>query len=247
MRKLMAAACRLSLLLVAGMPAAHASANAMPEQPAVEILFVRPQPSVPMLSTPAANGIVVRQLSPGDRVTVLGRQAGFVNVQAADGVQGWLGETALTRAAPPAARVTELEQDLEQLRGELAAAQGRLRTTQARLRQAEESAAAARASGSDRSAQLEAANRDLQSALDAATARAQRLEADAAQLRLAQQAAQLLAARQPTGAALESSRFSRAELASAAAAALALVLAGAWFGAARTRRRLRQRYHGMEL
>lgn len=218
---------------------------------ATETLYLRAQASIPLLATPSATAVAVRQMTPGDAVTVLGRQAGFVNVQAADGVQGWLRETDLTAVAPPTARVAELEREADRLRGELASTQDSLDAAEGRLRQARQAAASARESGADQSATLQAENTGLREQLATAADEISRLETRLTEIetaqRVARESAELLASRQPPEESLVSSRFSNLELIAGAAAALGLVLFGVWFGTASARRRLRRRYHGLEL
>lgn len=216
-----------------------------------EILYLRAQPSIPLFPAPSATAVPVRQMTPGVAVTVLGREAGFVNVRAPDGVQGWLRETDLTGVAPPGARVPELEREAARLRGDLAAAQEALRASEARLRQARQATASARESGADASAALEAENTALREQLAAANAEAAQIRARLAQIETereaAREAAALLAARQPPADSSGIARFSGIELAAGAGGAIGVALLGAWLGAVTARRRLRRRYHGLEL
>ena len=106
------------LLSILGMALLSGGANA-----AVETLYVKAQPSVALTAAPAPDAVTVRRLTPGDALTVVGRQPGFVNVQLADGVQGWLRDADVTNTAPPAQRVATLEQESAELRRQLAAAQ----------------------------------------------------------------------------------------------------------------------------
>lgn len=245
----------LVLALLLSMPISTSARAAEPaatgETPAVETLYLRAQPSTALLATPAATAAAIRQLTPGDAVTVLGREAGFVNVQAADGVQGWLRETDLTSVAPAAMRVAELEREAARLREDLAGARDSLEATEARLRQARQATASARENGADESAALEAETADLRAKLAVATDEIARLEAQLTQIatdrQAAREAAELLAARQPAEDSLDASRFSNIELAVGAAAALGLALLGVWFGTATARRKMRRRYHGLEL
>lgn len=232
-------------------PANSLAAEAPAATPAVETLYVRAEPSAALLATPSTTAVVIRELTPGDAVTVLGRQAGFVNVQAADGVQGWLSETSLTGVLPPAVHVAQLEQEIAGLRKELAAVRASLERSEARLRAAQTAAANARESGADTSAALKSENDALQERLAAATAEVSglkaRLEDIETEQQIARDAAELLAARQPPEDSAASARFSNAELAAGLAVALGLAVMGAWFGTASARRRLRRRYHGLEL
>lgn len=220
-------------------------------QAAVETLYVRAQPTVALIATPAPGAVTVRQLTPGDALTVVGRQPGFVNVELADGVQGWLRDADVTATAPQAPRIAALETESAALRQQLAGAQEELRNAQARLRRAEQATAAARESGAGEAATLEAQRDRLQEQLTARDAELGKLRDRVAELEMAQQmaqdAARLLATREAQQPSAKASRFSRNELIGGAAAALALVLAGIWFGTTAARRRLRQRYHGLDL
>lgn len=220
-------------------------------QAAPETVYVRALPSVPLLSSPSADAIVVRRLTPGDALVVVGRQPGYVNVQLADAVQGWLQESNITTSAPPAARVTELEQALADGRAALATAQTQLTATQAQLRQAQQAASAARTSGAGRAEALEAENEQLRSQLAAAETELAGLRARVAELEMAQQmsqdAARLLAARKPVSADAPARRFTVGEIALAAGAVAILALLTGWLGYGSARRRLRQRYHGLDL
>lgn len=241
----------MALLFSTSTPAAESPVTAVPAASSPpETLYVRIEPSVALLAMPSDTATPAGELAPGDAVTVLGRQAGFVNVRAG-GVQGWLRETELTSVAPPAARVAELEQELSRLRAELATARDALDAAEARLRQAREAAANARASGADASAALQAENTALREQLAAAGNEVSRLKARLAEIEtnreVAREAAQLLAAQQPAEGSIESPRFSRVEIGAGLAAAIGLPLLGVWFGISIARRRLRRRYHGLEL
>lgn len=216
-------------------------------QAAEEALYVRAQATIAVLSTPAADATIVRRLAPGDSVGVLGREGGFVHVQINETTQGWMRETDLTAVAPPAQRIAELEGQADELRQQRDAAQASLRRAQADLQQARQSIAAAQDSGADEAAQLLAERDALQQSLTASTAELSELRARNAEQEMARQAAELIAEQQPASTNFSEQRFSRVELAIAAAAALLLAFAGIWIGTSASRRRLRQRYHGLEL
>lgn len=211
-----------------------------------ESLYVRAQPAVALLSTPSAEAVIVRRLTPGDSVTVLGREAGFVNVQAGP-VAGWMRETDLTAAVPPTQRVAQLETELADVRRQLSVAGNTLRNAQAELQQARQSAAAARDSGADRAAEILAERDTLKTTLAAAQAQIETLSTRLAELEMAREAAQLLAEQQPATIDRYRGRFSNQELLSAALGAVFFALLGMWLGTMRWQRRLRQRYHGLEL
>ncbi|MBW3566671.1 MAG: TIGR04211 family SH3 domain-containing protein [Proteobacteria bacterium] len=212
-----------------------------------ETLYVRAQPSVGLFTTPAADAVIVRQLTPGDPVTVINRQGGFVNVRVDSGVEGWLRETDLTAVVPATRRVGELEAEVNDLRRQLAAAQSTLRTTQNELRQARNVASAASDSESEQIGTLTAERGRLEAELATAQAEAVALQERVTELEMAQSAARLLAERQPATNSLAGNRYSTSELAIAGFAALVLTLLGTWLGTASARRRLRRRYHGLEL
>lgn len=214
-----------------------------------ETLYVRAQPSVGLFTTPAADAVIVRQLTPGDPVTVINRQGGFVNVRVDSGVEGWLRETDLTAVVPATRRVGELEAEVNDLRRQLAAAQSTLRTTQNELRQARNVASAASDSESEQIGTLTAERGRLEAELATAQAEAEAvaLQERVTELEMAQSAARLLAERQPATNSLAGNRYSTSELAIAGFAALVLTLLGTWLGTASARRRLRRRYHGLEL
>lgn len=219
-------------------------------QSAEETLYVRAQASVAVLSTPAAEATIVRRLTPGDSVAVLGREAGFVHVRVNDTTQGWMRETDLTAVAPPAQRVAQLEGQVDELRQQRDAAQASLRRAQSELQQAQQAqqaAAAARNSGADETSALQAERDALQQSLAASNAELASLRTRVAELEMAREAAELLAEQQPAAADFGQQRFSRTELVIAAATALLLAFAGIWVGMSSSRRRLRQRYHGLEL
>lgn len=244
MRKLIGALA--AALLV---PAALAATPA-PET-AVETLYVHAAPSVPLLATPSPTAVVIRELAPGDALTVVGREAGFVNVQAADGIRGWLSETDLSATPPPAARVAELEQEVSRLGAELAAAKQALATSETRLRQARQAAAGARESGAEAATALQGENaalrEDLARALADAEALESRLAAIEADRQAALDAAELLAATQPPDDTRTGATALTRQVAAGLGMAILLTLLGAWLGHARARRRLRRRYHGLEL
>ena len=212
-----------------------------------ETLYVRAQASVGLFTTPAADAVITRRLTPGDPVTVINRQGGFVNVEVESGVQGWLRETDLTAVAPASRQVTELETQVENLRQQLAAAQADLRTAQNELRQARNAASAASSSESGEIAALTTERDRLAAELETTRAEVVTLRERVTELEMAQSAARLLAEHQPAAASLKGRRYSAAELAAAGVAALLLALLGTWFGTASARRRLRRRYHGLEL
>ena len=216
-------------------------------QSAEETLYVRAQPSVAVLSTPAAEAAIVRRLTPGDSVAVLGRQAGFVHVRINDTTQGWMRETDLTAVAPPAQRVAQLEGQVDELRQQRDAAQASLRRAQGELQQAQQAVAAARDSGANETSALQTQRDALQQSLAASEAELASLRTRVAELEMAREAAELLAEQQPAATDFSQQRFSRTELAIAAVAALLLAFAGMWLGRSSSRRRLRQRYHGLEL
>lgn len=220
-------------------------------QAAVETAYVRAQPAVPLFSTPSADAVVIRQLTPGDALVVLARQPGFVNVQLADGVQGWVRDTDQTASAPGGARVAALEEETVRLGADLATARSELATAQARLRQAQQATASARDSGADQAAALQAERDRLQEQLAAAETSLGRLRNRVAELEMAQQmnqdAARLLASRQPEEAGGSAARFAARDIAVAAILAVGIALLGAWFGMLNARRRLSRRYHGLEL
>lgn len=217
---------------------------------AEETLYVRTQPSVGLFTTPAADAVIVRRLTPGDPVTVITRQDGFVNVRAGAGIEGWLRETDLTAVVPATQRVGQLETEVNNLRQQLATAQSTLRTTQAELRQAKNAAAAASAANASESDEIRilTAERDrLEAELTTSRAEAVALQERASELQMAQSAARLLAEQQPATRSLAGNRYSTSELAAAGFAALVLTLLGTWLGTVSARRRLRRRYHGLEL
>lgn len=212
-----------------------------------EALYVRAQPSVAVLSTPAADASIVRRLSPGDQVALLGREAGFVNVQINETTQGWMRETDLTAVAPATQRVSQLESQLDELRRQRDAAQASLRRTQTELQQAQQTVAAARTSGASEATALQAERDNLQQSLAARDAELAQLRTRVSELEMAREAAELLAEQQPVTPNFGQQRFSRTDLAVVASTALLLTLGGVWFGMSSSRRRLRQRYHGLEL
>jgi hypothetical protein len=220
-------------------------------QAAVETLYVQAQPVVALTSTPSPDAVIVRRLTPGDPLIVVGRQPGFVHVQLADGVQGWLRDSDVTAAAPPIQRIAVLERENTQLRQQLATAQDELRGAQARLRQAQQAATTARESGAGEAAALETERDSLRARLATREVEVTQLQTRVAELEMAQQmaqdAARLLATRETHNPGSDAARFSRNELIGAAAVALGLALSGAWFGMSAARRRLRQRYHGLDL
>ena len=213
---------------------------------AEETLYLRTQPSIPLLSSTAADATVLRRLAPGEAARVLGRQAGFVNVDVA-GARGWLRETDLTAIPPPGVRVAELEGQVDKLGSELAASQAALRAAEAEARQARATASAARNAGADEAAGLAEERDALQQALSTSQAELAALRTQLAELEMAQDAQRLLAQQQPTTAPGAKTRFSLNELALGAAIGLLLAVFGAWLGTANARRRLRRRYHGLEL
>lgn len=215
-------------------------------QSADEVLYVRAQAAIPLLSGPAAEAVVLRRLAPGDRLTVVSRQPGFVEVAMPDGASGWMRETDVTAVAPPAVRVSSLETEVDQLRRELATAQANLRNAQGELQQARAAANSARTAGAGEIDVLRAERDRLQQALDARNLEFTQLTARVAELEMAQQAARLLAERK-TAAPADRLHLPAMQWALAVLAAFALVLLGAWYGRANARRRLRQRYHGLEL
>lgn len=214
---------------------------------AEETLYIRAQPSVGLFTTPAADAVIVRRLTPGDPVTVQTRQAGFVNVRIGAGIEGWLRETDLTAVVPATQRVGQLETEVNKLRQQLATAQSTLLTTRGALRQAQSSAAVANASDSDEIRTLTADRGRLAAELSTSQSEVATLQKKVTELEMAQSAARLLAEQQPATRSLGGNWYSTSVLASAGIAALALTLLGTWLGTVTARRRLRRRYHGLEL
>lgn len=211
-----------------------------------ETLYVRARPVVPLLAAPQAAAAPVRQLPPGEAVTVLGRSAGFVNVRLADGTLGWLQETDLSAAVPASQRLVQLEGDNARLQQELAAAKAAARRAEERQRQAEAAVASARADGADTTAELVAERDRLAGQLAARDAELTELTSQLAELEMAQEATKLLAAQRAESAA-QGPELSARQAVVLGATGLALAVLAAWAGASNARRRIRRRYHGIEL
>ena len=216
-------------------------------QAAEETLFLRAQATIPLLSTAGADATILRRLTPGESVQVVMRQGGMVNVTLADGTQGWLRETDLTAVAPPAARLATLEAQLDELRAQLAASQVTLRDTQTQLRRAQAAASSAQDAGASETAELAAERDRLARALEENRAALATTRSRLAELEMAQEAQRLLANTRPETESDLSSRFETREVLFAGVLALILALGGAWLGSSAVHRRLRQRYHGLEL
>lgn len=219
----------------------------LPGAALAETLYVRAQPSIALVSSPALEATVIRRLTPGDSVSVLARDGGFAQVQTADGAQGWLREADLTATVPPTQRVTALEQEVAELQRQLTTAQSGLRSAQAELRQARQAAETARNAGQGKAADLESENLTLQETLNARQQEIDRLQQRVAELEMAQEASRLLTTARPAMTETIARRYSPSELLAMAGFGIALALLGLWAGTSASRRRLRRRYHGLEL
>lgn len=219
----------------------------VPGMALAETLYVRAQPSVALLSSPALEATVTRRLTPGDSISVLSRDTGYVQVQTADGTQGWLRESDVTDTVPPAQRVAALEQETAGLQRQLAAAQNSLRSTQAELRQARQAAETARDAGQGKAADLESENLALQETLATRQQEIDRLQQRVAELEMAQEASRLLTATRPTVSESIARRYSAREMLAFAGSGVLLAMLGMWAGSSASRRRLRRRYNGLEL
>lgn len=217
-----------------------------------EAMFVKPA-NMNLLAAPAPDALAAGQVSPGDRVTVLERQAGFVNVQAGDGTQGWLAEDHLTVSPPADIRVAELEEEnsglqeqLSQLNEQINQLRTQLNRAQSQARNAETALNSAQNNSGERIAELEAANGKLKKSMLGAEAETQALLERVAQLEMAQGASRLLAESQN---AVDESRHVWDWQATGVASGIgiALLLIGGIGGAQWNVRRLRRRYHGLEL
>lgn len=223
---------------------------------APETRFVRNQPSIPLVSEPGPEAVIIKRLTPGEAVTVIGEQGNFVNVTAG-GTDGWIQATDLTTTQPPALR---LETELEQARSNLQAAQERestleneiaglqqqLRTARANARNAEQSLVATESSQTEELNEARLRIDQLETALEQSQDALEKAEARLSELEMARSASQLLArspARSgPNGAYLWNPSLSYAIGASFAALLLGLLLGIYW-----RNRQLKKRYSGMEL
>lgn len=212
-----------------------------------ETMYLRAQPSVALLSSPALEAPVTRRLTPGDSVSVLLRENGFAQVQTGDGAQGWLREADLTSTAPPAQRVAALEQENAELLRQLTASRNSLRNAQAELRQVRQSAEAVREAGQGKATDLETENAALQAALALRQQDMEKLQRRLTELEMAEEARRLLTTARPAISETLIRRYSTPELLAVAAFGGLLALLGLWTGMRASRRRLRRRYHGLEL
>lgn len=230
--------------------------SAMVAAAAPEIRFVRNQPSIPLVSEPGPEAAIIKRLTPGEAVTVIGEQGNFVNVTAG-GTDGWLQASDLTTAQPPALR---LETELEQVRNELQAAQEResalenemtglqqqLRTARANARSAEQSLAATESSQTEELNEARLRADQLETELEQSQDALAKVEARLSELEMARSASQLLA-RTPARSGSGNADLRNPPLSYAIGASLAALVLGLLLGIYWRNRQLKKRYSGMEL
>jgi hypothetical protein len=130
------------LLALAAAPPAFAGETA-------ETVYLAPRQTLPLLAAPQLGATSGRTISTGDALTVLGRQAEFVQVRTPDGAVGWVRAGNLTDEGPPrpdsaiAAENRELAAQVDTLDAQIRAFQAENSALRGRLMQLETEHAAA--------------------------------------------------------------------------------------------------------
>jgi SH3 domain protein len=91
-----------------------------------ETLYVTDQVTVGLRADVTPNAAVLGTVSTGAALEVLERNGALVRVRVANGVEGWVEETALTSKPPAAQQLKSLHTELDRVRTQLANAQGEL-------------------------------------------------------------------------------------------------------------------------
>lgn len=210
-----------------------------------ETRYVAKQASVALLATPSPEAVILARLVPDEPVTLLGESTGYLNVRTVSGMEGWLNETAVTAEVPAGERLEDARTRIAELEGSIENLQRQLRNAQAQARQASTAL-------DNRQQDAQAEVERLQAALQQAQAEASELrdrnnvlEADIADYELAEQSRQLLARARPVDQ--DDSYLSELDLPVITAIAAVFLLAGFVVGYLVKARRIRRRFHGMEI
>jgi SH3 domain protein len=91
-----------------------------------ETLYVTDQVTVGLRADATPDAAVLGTVSTGAALEVLERNGTLVRVRVANGVEGWVEETALTSKPPAAQQLKSLHAELDRARAQLANAQGEL-------------------------------------------------------------------------------------------------------------------------
>ena len=91
-----------------------------------ETLYVTDQVTVGLRADVTPNAAVLGTVSTGAALEVLERNGALVRVRVANGVEGWIEETALTSKPPAAQQLKSLHTELDRARTQLANTQGEL-------------------------------------------------------------------------------------------------------------------------
>lgn len=91
-----------------------------------ETLYVSDQVTVALRTDVTPNAAVLGTVSTGAALEVLERNGALVRVRVANGVEGWVEETALTSKPPATQQLKSLHAELDRARAQLANAQGEL-------------------------------------------------------------------------------------------------------------------------
>ena len=234
------------LLLTTSLAGAEAA-----EQPASqaanqqEIRFVAKSPSVALLQAATPEAPILMRLTPGEQVVVLGRGDGFVNVRTVSGMEGWLASSDVTAETPAEDRLVAATAEIEELEATVADLQRQLRNARAQAQRASQqldnSQDSAAAEVTRLQEELEAAGNELATLRERNAA----LQSEVAEYEMAEESRRLLArtAEDDSNATgtLENYRWWLAMVAAA------LLLAGFVGGYVLKTRRVRARFHGLEI
>lgn len=219
---------------------------------APETRFVRHQPSIPLVSDPGAEAVIVKRLTPGEIVTVLGEQGDFVNVSS-EGTSGWVRNTDLTTELPPSRLVEQAQSELaaseEKVSGlerEVASLQQQLRSARANARNAQQDLEATESSQTEELNETKLRVDELSEQLQQANTALEESRQRISELEMARSASKLLAQTPARSAETSSALFGKTLVYSIGAGAGLFVL-GLLLGILWRNRQLRKRYYGMEL
>lgn len=207
--------------------------------------YVAKQARVALLESPAPESVILARLTPDETVTVLGESEGYVNVRTVSGMEGWLNANDVSTDVPAAERLGTAQTRIAELESTIASLQRQLRNAQAQARQAS-------ATLDDRQQGAQAEVERLQVELQQARAEAEtlrnnnsELQASIADYELAEQSRQLLADTRPVDQA--DSLLRQFDLPIALGIAAFFLLVGFITGYQVKARRIRRRFHGMNV
>lgn len=229
--------CLLVLLALVAMPL-HAADEG-------ESRYVAKRPAVPLRASPAADAVVLAQLTPDEPVTVLSEGGSFTRVRTVSGMDGWLRAQDLVSDSPASVQLQAAQARVAELESSVASLQRQLRAARA---QASQASAELDDRAQDAQAELEKLQRDMEGLQQEMTALREHnagLEAEIAEYELAERSRRMLAQTESSdGGGWQRLRPHALEL---LLLAFGLLLAGLGGGYAWKARRVRQRLHGMNI